>query len=242
MNKITLFIISALSFSSQFALAKGNEKTADEKTVSAYNTINQGVVKYDAEKLKNKFDAFFAHNHRQYKEKSSDYIEAIQGIIGKGSQSGLSDKDYDLLEMDYLAQFYLKEGFIEHALLDKKSNKEATQEYVKIWDTYVKKLEHVTSKNINLSMKEYVFFSNQFYSDIAEKTVELCLKDKNQSVYCQPEFIRTQQEDNLFYQVKSACSYNDKCYTDKITSFNFQRKLAYQNYKLGYYLYELDKK
>lgn len=242
MNKITLLIISTLSFSSQFALAKDNEKTMDEKTVLAYNTINQGVAKYNTEKLKNTFDAFFVDNHSQYKEKSSDYIEAIQGIIGKGSQSGLSDKDYDLLEMDYLAQFYLKEGFIEHALLDKKSNKEATQEYVKIWDTYVKKLEHVTSKNINLSMKEYVFFSNQFSSEIAEKAVELCLKDKNQSVYCQPEFIRTQQEDNLFYQVKKSCSYDDKCYTGKVTSFDFQRKLAYQNYKLGYYLYELDKK
>lgn len=242
MNKITLLIIGALSFSSQFALAKDNEKTMDEKTVLAYNTINEGVAKYDAEKLKNKFDAFFVHNHSQYKEKSSDYIEAIQGIIGKGSQSGLSEKDFDLLEQNYLAQFYLKEGFIEHALLDKKSTKEATKEYINTWDTYVKKLEHVTSKNIDLTMKEYVFFSNQFSSEIADKIVDLCLKDKNQSVYCQPVFIRSQQKDNLFYQVKSECFHDDKCYVEKITSFDFQRKLAYQNYKLGYYLYELDKK
>jgi len=242
MNKIALFVITALSFSAQFAFAKDNEKTADEKTILAYNTINEGVAKYNTEKLKNKFDAFFVDNHSDYKEKASDYIDAIQGIIGKGSQSGLSEKDFDLLEQNYLAQFYLKEGFIEHALLDKKSTKEATKEYTNIWDTYVKKLENVTSKNINLSMKEYVFFSNQFSSEIAEKTVDLCLKDKNESIYCQPEFMRSQQEDNLFYQVKSECSYDDKCYTGKITSFDFQRKLAYQNYKLGHYLYELNKK
>lgn len=242
MNNIALLVIGTLSFSSQFALAKDNDNIVDETTVLAYNTINEGVAKYNTEKLKNKFDVFFVDNNSEYKEKASDYIEAIQGIIGKGNQSSLSEKDFDLLEQDYLAQFYLKEGFTEHALLDKKNPKEATQEYIKIWDAYVKKLENVRSKNINLSMKEYVFFSNQFSSEIAEKTVDLCLKDKNQSVYCQPEFIRSQQEDNLFYQIKSACSYDDKCYTGKITSFDFQRKLAYQNYKLGYYLYELDKK
>lgn len=235
MYKILLAGFTTLLFSTH-TLAD-NENSLNKDDLKDYQKINENIVKYDSISIKNNFSIYFKDSQKDNDKKSDDYINAIQAIIGKNSNSGLGSKDFSLLKENYRSEFYLREGFVKHAMDDDKKPDWIKDKYSDIWNGYVKKLEKVTNQSVDLSLKEKVFFYNQLNSDVATKIFEKCNNKKSDECLSLSE----QQKNNLFYQVEKICSGDKQCYSQKLSDIDFQKKLAYENYKLGYYLFDLTK-
>ena len=243
-NKITT-ILSLSCLLNSISMVSAQELNNQSLPVMMYEKTTEDVKVYDNPEINKSFEDFYKNYKEKIEKSGTDFMNKIS--INKSALNNDKDERILWIKENFIGKFYTEAGYIKHAMDSGITKKEAEISYNEIWENYTKRLKNL---DMNVQEKEFVFnynnigFSNSInkYYKISEK----CNIDRQLYSYCLKNRFNETHND-LFDNITA------KCLTGNIKDFNvcrisiiksdkFKKELYLQNYKVGYYLFAINKK
>jgi hypothetical protein len=229
-TSLTLFSIS--SFAQVNIGAVEQEYINNGKAFNAYNQLFEGSRKYKTDEIYSKF--------------SLSYDDEKNKISGENGLN--SDKSVDKLwrQKYFESIFFMFNGFVDH-YHDKKGVKiEAVKDYQqKSKDFFAKKSHGLYSQ---MTTADYAFNYNIIGVLKAFVNSQNILKDckskedKDKCISTSAEKLKNSND--LFEKINGECLNDNttnmnKCIIKEIDTTDFSKAMAFENYIVGYYLYDI---